>query len=576
MSGTTGTISTDSALLNLFRDGQADGAILPQDVRNVVVSKVNVNDIYDDPSNASGLGAPAIIRGSLYADAISGIVVGGGQNTATQQNNATLLQNAITYCAAHNKIFEIQGTYEINSSTGLVIPANTFTAPGFCWRGSSSNTVIKQFYNSGSGAPVLTIGSLTGVVTYAADIDGMALAYGTSQAGLTNAIHLIIGNADNCVYRNIVAGSSGDMPAYANVKLEGGGGAVFSCEMSNWAMGGQAYQFKIWMNASATGNVWNNIYMSNGPGNIIGQPASAWNTIGGNYICFNGGVINDQVFNQVNCEWGAINGNPLITAVTMIGLRFVELHIEGILMAGSNPTLIATSGSQINVESLDIVDLVAQSSNMTGVGLIFGDYNGFASSIKVDGFSWVNNYNTSETNMPVYMYQGISSPSAGAYGDDMGTCVFESGYMREAGGSATPNQTFRNFLGFDGHMPVSSFVGPQKFARYTFGPTVSIVENAVLDVIATYTHYGQHRDATIVVPASITSFTITLAATMGATGNEPVATGTRVFIIRQSGTASGTLTIVDDAGTNLATNTTNAHLSFRFNGTHYVSFTPVT
>jgi hypothetical protein len=270
------------------------------------------------------------------------------------------------------------------------------------------------------------------------------------------------------------------------------------------------------------------------------------------------------------------NGNPLITAVTMIGLRFVELHIEGILMAGSNPTLIATSGSQINVESLDIVDLVAQSSNMTGVGLIFGDYNGFASSIKVDGFSWVNNYNTSETNMPVYMYQGISSPSAGAYGDDMGTCVFESGYMREAGGSATPNQTFRNFLGFDGHMPVSSFVGPQKFARYTFGPTVSIVENAVLDVIATYTHYGQHRDATIVVPASITSFTITLAATMGATGNEPVATGTRVFIIRQSGTASGTLTIVDDAGTNLATNTTNAHLSFRFNGTHYVSFTPVT
>src|SRR4051812_19841188 len=123
MSGTTGTIKTDSALLTEFRDGQSAGAIVPLDVRDVIVSKANVNDLYDDPSNASGLGAAAIIRGSLYADAISGIVVGGGQNTATQQNNATLLQNAITYCAAHNKIFEIQGTYEINNSTGLVIPA---------------------------------------------------------------------------------------------------------------------------------------------------------------------------------------------------------------------------------------------------------------------------------------------------------------------------------------------------------------------------------------------------------------------------------------------------------------------
>jgi len=30
------------------------------------------------------------------------------------------------------------------------------------------------------------------------------------------------------------------------------------------------------------------------------------------------------------------------------------------------------------------------------------------------------------------------------------------------------------------------------------------------------------------------------------------------------------------AGTTLATNTTNAHLSFRFNGTQYVAITPVT
>jgi hypothetical protein len=49
-----------------------------------------------------------------------------------------------------------------------------------------------------------------------------------------------------------------------------------------------------------------------------------------------------------------------------------------------------------------------------------------------------------------------------------------------------------------------------------------------------------------------------------------------VYFIRQSGTASGTVLIKDAAGTTLATNTANAHLSFRFNGSQYVALTPVT
>src|SRR6185437_13036600 len=119
MSGTTGTVRPDSALLTEFQDGQPNGAIIPQYVRDLIASKPIVNDIYNDPTNTSGLGAPALIRGTLYADHISGIVQGLGQSTATQQNNAALLQNAINYCATNNKIFEIEGFYQINSSTGL-------------------------------------------------------------------------------------------------------------------------------------------------------------------------------------------------------------------------------------------------------------------------------------------------------------------------------------------------------------------------------------------------------------------------------------------------------------------------
>jgi hypothetical protein len=46
---------------------------------------------------------------------------------------------------------------------------------------------------------------------------------------------------------------------------------------------------------------------------------------------------------------------------------------------------------------------------------------------------------------------------------------------------------------------------------------------------------------------------------------------------RQAGSASGTLTIQDDAGDTLATNTTAAaDYWFIFNGSHFISFTPVT
>jgi hypothetical protein len=211
---------------------------------------------------------------------------------------------------------------------------------------------------------------------------------------------------------------------------------------------------------------------------------------------------------------------------------------------------------------------------MTGAATVIADYNGFASSVKASGFSMVNNYQTNEITMPVYLFNGNTAASNGGPGDDMSSVVFESGYLRDA--SQASNAMYSSFLGFDGHMPVGTFVGPQKFDRYEYGPNGSTVKHAVIDITANYTHYGQHVDATLIVPASVTGFTITLAATMGATGNEPVATGNRVYFIRQSGTASGTVLIKDAAGTTLATNTANAHLSFRFNGSQYVALTPVT
>src|SRR4029079_19180493 len=120
---------------------------------------------------------------------------------------------------------------------------------------------------------------------------------------------------------------------------------------------------------------------------------------------------------------------------------------------------------------------------------------GFASTVKASGFSMVNNYLTNEITMPVYLFNGNTAASNRGPGDDMASVVFESGYLRDA--SQGNNAMYSSFLGFDGHMPTGTFVGPQKFDRYEYGPNGSTVKHVVIDITANYTHYGQHVDATL-------------------------------------------------------------------------------
>jgi hypothetical protein len=95
-------------------------------------------------------------------------------------------------------------------------------------------------------------------------------------------------------------------------------------------------------------------------------------------------------------------------------------------------------------------------------------------------------------------------------------------------------------------------------------------------VSAAYTHYGQQIDATLLVPASTSGFTITLSNMMGPAGTQNTTTGTRVHITRLSGTYAGTILVKDDAGTTLTTSAAAAlNQDYVFNGTHYVTFTPV-
>lgn len=543
----------------------------------LVPSNPIINDFVpavDDPTNASGLNAPAITRGTVYAHMCAGVTVGAGQSTGTRQATATGLQNAITYAATQGKFFEIvPNIYEINSSSGLVIPYNGFSSAGFRWIGASG-TYINQFYNGGTGSPILTVGDTSGAnYTSGAIIDGMTLNYGVAQTGLTSSNSLMIGNAFECEYKNISVQSSGQPAAYQNVVLQGGAD-VFSCKFTNFSCG-QATQNKIYLAAAATGNTWDNIYLANGPGNIIGSPASAWNALAGSYINF-ANALSEQTFIRLNCEWGKCNQMVYSAGFPSMGIKFIGMHVEGVLLTGSFPIFFYTSGCQMNIDTIDFIDCVVQSGNLSGVAAVFSDYGAFTSSVQVNGFTWTNNFSeTTEINTPISLFEvGGGVPS-----NDQSVFVVSNGYLRDAAGSVVGTNIFSANFNFDSHMPItaSQFRGPLQWEHYSYGAMGSTVKKAVIAIAATYTHYGQYVDATILVAASVTGFTITLAATQGATGTQAVATGNTVHMRRESGSASGTVLVNDDAGTTLATSTTAAaDYWFVFNGTHYVTFTPVT
>ena len=116
-------------------------------------------------------------------------------------------------------------------------------------------------------------------------------------------------------------------------------------------------------------------------------------------------------------------------------------------------------------------------------------------------------------------------------------------------------------LSLDSNTPLANFAGPSRISHYKWGPSISHIDGAVRPVSSTYTVYGQDTDVTIEVPASITSFTLTLADVNGASGNASTSipkVGNIAHIRRASGTVSGTLTIADATAGTLATNSASA------------------
>lgn len=553
------TIRTDAYLTGTaFPDNKGQGLTTPQNERDLIVSKVNVLDVYDDPSNAIGLGAPATIKGTISGNTVSGLTVGAGQTTIVRQNNATALQSAISAAISQNKYLETIGTIEIYSSTGLT--ALTSGGTGFNWHGDVADTQIIQFYPTTPGAPILTVGDVSGVnFAQNVTIDGIFLQYGAAQTGFTSANALRFGMLGWSDLRNIQIGAPTSpaplFPAYRGIYINAGAvAAFFSNTMDNWYINGAQQECLNWTEGG-TGNKAGNLYI-NGGGGSSQFPAVV------KPINMNGNGATENTIVQLNIEW--LSTNLPIDIENWKGLEILGLHMEGVKLTGFAPNMLLEANNILTIKSWTFVDMLVQSANFTGSASVLMSYVPGNSVVSIEGIGTIFNA-TGELNTALSLVSFLSPGSA------QPTISIKGGKFDDSAGG-----NLVGHLSIDSHMPVSgsAFLVPTNFSSYEYGPAGSIVRRPSINVSAVYTHYGQLEDAVIILAATGT-YNLTLADTMGATGNQPPRVGNTVTFLRPTYT-SGTVTLKDGAGTTITTNASTATVTLHFNGTHFAVITPVT
>lgn len=518
------------------------------------------NSLFDDQSNASGLGMPAILRGTVSATKAvlaNGGAVTAGQTSAVRQATGAALQAALTYAGSAQKFFDCEpGVYEIEKAGGLIIPPSAW---GFVWKGSMLNSRISQF---SANQPILTIGDITNAqISCFQHIDGFHLEYGIDQAGNTNANALVIAATAHSVIENFninqrgYSGSTVVRAPYIAILMPSGAGSFSNTYHNFQVQGCQKSMMDVqsegggskWLNAYFTGGALNNALAITGPAVRLGS---------------NGGCN----FDVVNIE--GVKCQTIVQISDAQEFTWTNGHFETITMTGVNPVLISMGNSKPVFRNLNIDFRCHTSDGASGTAQIFASYGG--DRITLENVSireyWTDN---ASVNIPVQLHWH------GSGGDDNPPSVVATNWGIDdytGYGAGIYGNIF-----FDENLPLANFGTPRSVRRYTHGKYLSFLEGAVVDVSANYTHYGASRNATLRVPSALSAaITITLSNKSKASGtgqNVPPVTGDTVRIRRMNnGTYGNTCTIKDgQSGTTLATNAANnTEYLLMFNGTNWV------
>jgi hypothetical protein len=539
-----------------FPDGQAAGSIVPQRMRDFAVSV----PFWDDPGNASGLSAPALLRGTVVAHMCSGVTVGTGQSLGTRQATVAGLNAAILYAATNKKWFEIHdGIYELDNTGGVVIPPNF---DNFRWIGSNG-VFLRQFH---SNAPILSIGSQTNTSTdslYGYIIDGVTCQYGATQTGQTgaNAIQIGAGQVGYCVFRNMTASNTPGFNPYRAFWTSAGStyaGNLFACEFANIKAQG-AQQDLLVHGLMGEGNNWSNIFVNQGsgtPGTIAGDAVRIGSPFGA------GGA--DETWNGLHIDFVKAGGAQLnifnITNTVMNGV-----HIE------------EAAGPSEFIQMASCTNLV-----MNGVHFLNTNNLAAAGGTSSAGFFYLYDNESLVIN-------GLAIDWGGSgFADTAFAFIFHD----QTATDTQPRITADNIIIFDTSTgraqanliqlidrTVTTWVPPDMIAHYTFDSAISRIEGAEwMSCTTTRTIYGQFTHSDILVPAALAgNITISLSPLARSGSTLPCKTGNTIHIKRQAGTATNTLTINNNVTLLVANTTANTDFYYAYNlaGTgNWAAYTP--
>jgi hypothetical protein len=507
---------------------------------------------FDDPTNVSGLGAPAILRGTVEAHKCASVTQGLGLSGAVRLATTAGLQAAINYAVANKKFFEIEpADYEI-AGAQLTVP---WSQSGFVWRGSMNSSVLQCSDNM----PCLDIGDVTNTnLGGNMEFDGVGVGYRNSQTGNTGALAIRLGPWASSTIRHLAVNkftAGGTNPAYVCVTETGGS---FSVVNDTWNIqGGQQSIIRLTQSAATSGNIYRNIYCT--VGNLNAPTALSDYAVG----CSNNGITNG-LFEQLNVEAVSVGAHPLLNFPGARGVVFADTHLETISLTANGAVVWAFSGSSVHIDGCSLDFRCHTADGMSGTGNFLATFG--ADNITCTNIQLLSQFSDSgAVNVPFQMVSAVVT------GDTPASVTMRGFAIRDDTNAGLKTNVF-----FDANTPLANFATPRTASDYIFGYNLSKIDSAVRPVSANYTHYGSDIDATLQVPATlagVTTITLSNQRKASGTGSTTVPIpGNTVRINRQAGSFANNLLVVNGgvAGGTLWTNSgAGTDHQFVFDGTNW-------
>jgi hypothetical protein len=530
--------------------GPSAGALLP---------------MLDDPNNTHSLGASAIQGGTIYLHLVTGVTMGAGQTQTVQTATLTAINAALAYAGTSGlKVRAKGGMYEVYGALGVVVPV---AASGITWEGSKQVT-FSQFY---ANAPILSIGDLTGATTPSGyDFRGVSLQYGVSQTGNALATALNVGIMQDSVIAGVrvnpIGGSSLVNPAYTGVMIAATAGTFSNNSFYDIDISG-AQNCPLNFAQASFGNHFYDLHISNGVYN--NASASFYNAVTTSAIVMgnSGGTVQptSNTFHGTVIE-NISTGSHIIILQNCPNTVFDGVHVRNVTPSNGG-CIFGVSQGNLTVKGLAVLDMRTVAGTY-GSSVFFG--GGYGELIVADGvlIAW-----SSFCAPGLITGLSIAGVSGGA-SNDTNTVYHIRGVViaEEGSGNTTTLMTLVkgvfNACATASNCFVAEIVTDTVKTR-TVGFTPTILGN--------YTHYGCHKDAVLILPATLAAATtVTLSGVMVPSGlgsTVPTDQNNTVRTRRQTGTYANALTIKDGVGnTTLVTNSAAASDYIeRFNGSNWVA-----